>query len=181
MSTEKEMFKAIRDVLLAGFAARTPPVVLGVKQAEQPVQQGTPTGPTIFMTLVDQHRYGTPQRTDEWDEQAEVMRHTESQWYESHFQLNALSTQNPKDAAQLTAGDLLNYAAYILQSDAGRQALREDGLGIERVTDVRNPKFQDDRDRFEASPSFDFVLTHKQIVVSEVPVLQSTELRITRV
>ena len=101
--------------------------------------------------------------------------------YESTFQLDALYIQNPEEEDQLTPGDILNYAAYIMQSDKTLKFLRENEIGIERVTNVRNPKFVDDKDQFEASPSFDFVLTHKQILISEIPVVQLEEFRIVSV
>jgi hypothetical protein len=179
VATEKELFGTIRSILLAGFAALD--IEIGVKQANQPTQQGVPSTQTVFMALVTNHRFGSPQRSDEWDVDDAVMRHTELQQYESTFQLTGLATQDPTATDQLTAGDLINYAAYIMQNDTCIATLRDLGWGIERVTDIRNPYFQDDRDRFEASPSFDFVITHKQVVASEVPVLQSTEFQIFEV
>lgn len=184
MATEKELFTNIKAVLEAGFATLNQSVI--VKQAWQPTQQGTPTDPVVFVTLVGHHRYGSPYLNDEYilpvfPATEGIMRHTESQMYETTFQLNGLAIQEPTDDAQLTAGDIMNFAAYIMQSESARQALRAQNIGIERITEVRNPKFSDDRDRFEASPSLDFVLVHKWIVTSEVPVLQSTELQIIEV
>lgn len=181
MATEKELFGRVKAALDAGFTAQGLPVI--VKQAWQPTQQGTPTAPTVFMTLVSHRRYGSTRFSDEYIPPVPpategIMRHSEEQMYETMFQLNGLSIQDPTNANQLTAGDLINIAAFIMQSEVTRASLRAQGIGIERITDVRNPKFSDDRDRFEASPSLDFVLVHKWIVTSEVPVLQSTELQI---
>ena len=39
----------------------------------------------------------------------------------------------------------------------------------------------DDKDRFEASPSFDFTLLHKQERVTVVPVAESIDVEIYRV
>lgn len=177
MATEKQLFEATRSALIAGFA-RLGISGLQVKQAWQPTQQGTPTDPAIFLTLVSHNRYGYPSRTSRFDEDEQKEYFTETQVYQTMFQINALAAQNPADTQQLTAGDLVNSAAYIMQSDATLTTFRAAGFGLERVTQVRNPKFQDDRDRFEASPSFDFVMTHKQIVTTEIDVLQSTELQI---
>lgn len=184
MATEKQLFKIVGDLLVAGFAASTspqisPPII--VKQAAQPNMQGTPTGPVIFMTKLPDYRYGSRGIVDEWIPDTiggGVEQHTETQQYESTFQLNALSTQDPDDLAQPTAADLLNYAAYIMQSMATIATLNAQDIGIERITQVRNVPFKDDRDQFEYSPSFDFVLTHKQIVTTEIDVLQSTEFAI---
>lgn len=101
-----------------------------------------------------------------------------TQQYETTFQMMTLATQNPSTPNQQTASDILNAIAYILQSDSTVQTLEAQGIGILRVTDIRNPPFVDDRDRFEFGPSFDFTLTHKQVISSTVPILQSEEVDI---
>lgn len=106
---------------------------------------------------------------------------TQTQQLQSTFQINALSTQNPNNIAQLTPGDLLAYAAAILQSQATIAALQAQNVGILKIHTLRNVYFKDDRARFESSPSFDFALTHKQIIVSSVPVITNTELKLLRV
>lgn len=173
---EKLLIKAIREQLLAGFALLN--ITTQVKQSNQPTQQGVPTGPVVLMSIVDNRRYGSPYRANVYNSEAEDFDHVETQVYETTLQFDALLPQTPTDAAQITAGDLVNYAAYILQSSRTIEALQVQGIGIERITQVRNPHFDDDRDQFESSPSFDCVFTHKQIVTSSNPMLQSTELQI---
>jgi len=147
-----------------------------IAQAFQPTQQGVNTEPTAYIHKLFDHRYGFLQRTDVWTNPNMV--HTENQKYETTFQLSALATQNPASPTQYTASDICNLCAAILQSDQARVTFGAQGVGIERVTDVRNPYFDDDRGQFEASPSFDFVLTHNQIITTEIPILQPTEVNI---
>lgn len=106
---------------------------------------------------------------------------TQSQQYESTFQLNCLSTQNPAIITQPTASDLLNFAAAILQSQTTISYLQTQNVGILKITKVRNLFFKNDKDRFQASPSFDFALTHKQDIVTSVPVITTTEVQILEV
>lgn len=115
------------------------------------------------LTILSESMQGIPQ----------AMIHTEIQQYESIFQLNALATQDPADANAITASDYLNYARYILQSSPTIAALESSGVGIYKISPIRNPYFHDDRDLWEANPNFDFVLTHKQVIVSQTPILQS--------
>lgn len=110
-----------------------------------------------------------------------TMVHTETQQYETTFQFSALATQNPATPTQYTASDVVNLIASILQSSVTIAALQAHGVGIERITDVRNPYFLDDRDRYEASPSFDVTVTHKQVVVTTTPIVRSTEIQIATV
>ncbi|OWK42058.1 phage gateway protein [Fimbriiglobus ruber] len=150
-------------------------------QAFQPTQQGVNTVPTVYLYKVGDKRYGFRGVTDIWNVQTSQMVHTETQQYETTLQFSALATQNPATPSQYTASDILNLVAYIVQSSATVAALEAQGVGVERVTDVRNPYFSDDRDRFEASPNFDVVLTHKQIITTTTPILQTTEIQIATV
>lgn len=152
-----------------------------VYQANQPTQQGVPSTPGAFLYIISHKPTGFPSKTNVWDEVNSVMVHTELQQYETTFQISFLSTQDPNQTTQYTAGDLANLFRYILQSDATIMQLEANNVGILRVTDVRNPYFDDDRGRFEASANFDFVLTHKQIVSGNIPVLQSEEIDIYQV
>jgi hypothetical protein len=152
-----------------------------VKQANQPTQQGVNTPPTVYFYKVGDHRYGFLRRSDEWDTINNIMVHTELQQYETTFQISALVLQNPLTPDQYTASDLVNEVAAIMQSDFTRVILFNADVGILRVTDVVNPYFTDDRDQFEASPSFDFILTHKQTRVTQDPVIDSYEYDIKRV
>lgn len=154
---------------------------LPIAAAFQATQQGVNTVPTIYLYKVGDHRYGSPRRVNIWDEVHSVMVHTEIQKYETTFTLSALSTQNPATPSQYTASDIINKAAYILQSMATITDLQEQGVGIMRIPDVRNPYFLDDRARYEASPSFDFILTHNQTIGSTTPILESTTLQIVAV
>ncbi len=98
------------------------------------------------------------------------------------FQITALSIQIPKlGVAQLTASDIANTAAGIMQSDMSIDTLTSKGLFIYRITDVRNPYFVDDKERFEASPSFDFTLQHEQVIISQTPVVDDFTFDIERV
>ena len=94
---------------------------------------------------------------------------------ETTFQLGVLNLQNPKTTTQYTASDVLNIVASILQSSATISQLAAVGVGIYRVTDLRNPYFTNDYDRFQASPSFDFTLTHKHVTIVSNPKISATD------
>ncbi len=152
-----------------------------VKQTFQPTQQGVNTLPTAYLFKIGDRRYGYPDFTEIWDAENSVMRHQTTQRYESTFQFSALATQNPKTPDQFTASDILNRVAYILQSSTIVATLEAQGIGVLRVMDIRNPYFTDDRSRNEASPSFDFIITHKQIILSTSPIITKTELNILEI
>ena len=152
-----------------------------VKQANQPTQQGINTNPAVYFYKIGNRRYGFLGRHNVWDEIAGEMRHEEIQYYETTFQISALVLQNVHNTNNYTASDLVNEVASIMQSDNARATMMQSNVGILRVTDVVNPYFMDDRDQFEASPSFDFTLTYKQTRLSTVPVIEDVDLIINRV
>ena len=143
-----------------------------VKQNNQPTQQGVNSGPTVYFFKVANKRYGFLGRYDVWDTIAHDMVHTEDQYFETTFQVSALVRQFPITPNAYTASDLVNEVAAIMQSDTTRATLNAAGVGILRVMDITNPYFTDDRDQFEASPSFDFVLTYLVSRVTQTPVIQ---------
>lgn len=154
---------------------------VSVVQSNQPTQQGTRTAPTVYYFKIGDYRYGFLKREDVWDADLDQMVHSEIQQYETTFQISGLVIQKPTNAYSYTASDLVNEVAAIMQSDLTRNTLMESNVGILRVGDVRNPYFADDKDRFEASPSFDFVLTHLQTRIIIDPVIDSFEFDIKRV
>lgn len=151
---------------------------LSIKQSFQPTQQGVNTQPTAYFFKIGDRRIGSPSREDVWDSVNLKMVHTESQWYETSFQISVLSTQDPTNTSQMTASDICNALAYILQSSQTIDTFINQGLGLLNVMQVRNMYFVDDRGRHEALPSFDFTITHKQTISNDIDVLQSTEIGI---
>lgn len=107
--------------------------------------------------------------------------YTESEVVASTFQCSGLATQNPANIESLTASDIANLAAYVLQSAATIAAFEAQGVGVLRIPSVRNPYFTDDRQRYEASPSFDFTITHRQTIITTVPTVTETEFHVDRV
>lgn len=159
-----------------------------IQQAFQPTQQGVNTNPTGYLYKLYDERLGSRGVTDTWVPDPDpnptgtgVMVHTETQAYLTTFQIGVLATQNPKTPLQKTASDIVNLIAYILQSEATMEKLREAGIGILKVGQVENTPFMDDRARNEFYPTFQFTISHKQIVTSTMPVIQSTEFQILSV
>ena len=155
----------------------------GVKLARsyQSRQQGANSSPYVYFVKVGDHRYGHPERKEVWNAQANAFDHWEIQQYETTYQFSAWVPQDPKDVTGLTESDILNVVSGIMQSDALLAAFRAQGVGILRVTDVRNPYIVDDHDQFEAVPSFDVTLTHKRTSVSTIPAVAAYDLNLSRV
>lgn len=179
--TDNDLIKLFLPIINASL------IVLGysnvaVKQNYQPTAQGANTGPTVYFNLNSSRPYGFLQRFDEWNEAKEEMIHTEKQLWLSTFQISALVRQDPAVTNSYTSSDLASSIIAIMQSDAARETLSAANVGIFRISDLMtNLKFNDDRDQFEAMPSFDFTLSYYRTITSEIPVIESVEEGIFRV
>lgn len=176
---DNALFRLIIATLGAGMTAAGS--TIAIQQSYQPTQQGVKTAPCLYIHKVGDRRAGWPARTDVYDSDTDDMVHTEIEQYETTFQISSLATQNPADTSAKTASDWLNLAAYVLQSNNTVNTFEAQGVGIYSVKEVRNPYFVDDRDQNEASPNFDFTLTHKQIIVTRVPIVTKSVYQFYRV
>lgn len=178
--TDNDLIKAFKPIIEAGLASNNI-TECPVLAANQPTRQGVAVNKAVYFTKLNDVRYGFVKRADVYDPELAVFEHTETQPYESTFQINAMSIQSVNNTSDLTASDLVNLVASIMQSDYARDELRKEGIGIIRVTDVRNPYFLNDKDRYQASPSFDFTLLYNRTLVNSVGAVNSYEHVIKRV
>ena len=152
-----------------------------VSQKYQPTLAGTPEPPALFIHKILTERYGHPGRRSTYDNANDNFDYQESIWRVPTFQISGLAQQDPAMLTQLTASDIVEVAADILQTEATRQTLLTSEIGIQRITQVRQTYFVNDKQRFEQSPSFDFTLSYRREFNSEVSrVLRATD-NITRI
>jgi hypothetical protein len=140
-----------------------------VIQKNGPDQQGLPTNPGVFLEKIGDHRYGYKSVKQTYRPTTDDFAETETQVLETTFQISALVIQNPNDLTIPTASDVANYVCMYMQSNSVISNLRQQGVSILRVSDVRNPYFVDDRERFEGNPSFDLIVTHSNSITISVP------------
>ncbi len=136
----------------------------GVSQKEQPTQQGVTTVPQIFFEKLFDNGYGFPEVTHVFDDVNQIMTEVETQLTETTFQVSALVIQDPTDLTIPTASDVVNFCRGFLMARETIRAWKSVGVSILRVITVRNPYFEDDRHRNEATPSFDIVVTHNRVI-----------------
>jgi len=131
-----------------------------IAAAAQNFQEGVNSGPTVFFKKISDKRWGWPEIKYWWDDTAQLEKGKISQVMETTFRMQALYRQDPNNVDSITASDVLNLVAIILQSDSTVQQLALQGVGVLRIMDLPAPYFVDDLDRFESAPYFDFILTH---------------------
>lgn len=178
---DKQIAALFMSELLPRMQAVADLASVKLKRNFQARQQGADSTAYAYFVKLFDHRYGHPQRKPVWNEQTQVFDYVEAEQYESTYQFSAWVPQTPSDINSLTESDILNIIAGIMQSDDLAAAFRAAGVGVLRVMEVRNPYVVDDRDQFEAVPSFDVVLTHTREAVSTLPAVVTYEASLGRV
>ncbi|QRE00523.1 hypothetical protein [Burkholderia phage BCSR129] len=173
---DNALIKLLADTIDDGLARMGRAGIFCV-QKNQPAQQGTASGPTVYLQKLFDSRYGWPVRKQVWNDQLGRFDIKYLQHYQTDFQISALVVQDPSDLSLPTASDLVNDVAMWLAIPEIIAGWKQQEVNVLRTTQVRNPYFTDDRDRREASPSFDITLTHWREVVIGVPPVLSFELK----
>jgi hypothetical protein len=177
---DNQIYQIIIPIITAGLAAQGLSSVL-VVQDNQPTQQGADSVMTVYLHKLFNKTYGFSQEEDAWNANTGQMDHTSDQWDEAYFQASTLVTENPADDSALTGSDLANITARILQSVSTVSTLAAAGLGILRIDTTANPFFTHDRDTFQSSAHFTFVITNNSPIVTVSPVVNDVQFNIYRV
>lgn len=178
---DKELAALFMAQLLPRMQAHPDLYGVGLARSYQQTPQGAASGPYVYFVKLGDRRYGHVERREEWNAATSTFDHHETQQYETTYQLSAWVPQDVKDVTSSTESDILNAVSGIMQSDSLLSAFRAAGVGVLRVTEVRNPYIVNDQDRFAAVPSFDVVLTHKRTSVSTLPAVVTYEANVSRV
>lgn len=166
---DNQLYTLILSVLNAQKADVGLPNLV-IAKAYQDQRQGVELVTGAYIVKLFDQRDGFPDENYTWDELNQVEVRTQTQVYHSTFQITALAVQTPGNTSQLTASDTANLLAAILQNQESIAAFKAQNVGmLNIIKDIRNPYFLDDYDRYEASATFDFTLTHKQILNKSVP------------
>lgn len=177
--TKNELGIALRSNILAGLIKHGLSTVQVIENY-QPTQQGRVSSPVIYFHALPEYRYGWQHRKRKYDDVENKITTTETQWIESSYQIYALAPENPLNLNLPTAVDLVSAAAMVCNSETFAVAMRKAGAGVQRITQIRNPYFVNDRGQFEASPSFDITLSHKRSFTEITPVAEDVTTQIFR-
>lgn len=171
---DSELVVLIGNHMLSALAA-TGSADIPVSQKDSPTQQGIPDGPCAYFEKLFDIPRGWPVNLNFDSPEGYIERTT--QMVETSFQISAFVWQNPaKPLADVkTASDIVNDILMFFVARSQRRVLKNSGVQILRVTEVRNPYFENDRSQFEAAPSFDIVLVHLRTLELVTPYLSIIE------
>lgn len=141
----------VRELPLHGYTS------VMVARSYQPDNEGRETGPIVYVNALSSNRYGWQSRNERINPDTLEIVRDEFQWMRSSFQFTALSPlEDP------SSGDVAAVCAMLFNSRAVIDSLMAQGVGVERITDVRQPYIKNDRNQFEMTPSFDVTFTHQR-------------------
>ncbi|MNH03097.1 hypothetical protein D3C81_678180 [compost metagenome] len=161
--TDTELFTLIRLTLIENLSVWPFDASLGpitVQQKQQPVKQGIPTAATVYLEKLFHNPHGSSRVYYDVSPEPNMIEENEGQVYTATFQVSAFVIQKPENPALPTASELADAARVGLQRHTTIRKFAAEGVGLLRVSMVGNPYFSDDRDRQEATPSFDLVVTY---------------------
>lgn len=171
---DNDIFVILVSILRPAMQALSPDIE--ILQRYQPTQQGVPSTPVVFIHKVVPARYGFQSSKSVYNDTDMDFDTTESTWRTPTFQVSALALRDPEAPSLLTASDICEAAADIMQSKSTRQALLAQNIGITRITDMRMTYFVNDKDQHEAEPSFDFTLSYVNVVsTAKTPAVTSLD------
>lgn len=147
----------------------------------QPTPQGRASAPTIYFFELLENLYGWQGRKEIWNPETKVMTRKEVQMYRSGFQVQGLYEHDPDATTGPTAASITRIASMLINSQGFRKLLREQGVFMERVTDIRKIYMRNDREHFEQVPSFDFTCTHERAIIQQSTATSRVESRFMRV
>ncbi len=148
--TDNEVDIVIRKQLL--FQLKEAKIEIAVKAGFQSTKQGREENMVIFFSI-DEHGHGWQSR--KYNVQGGKADHQENQLSEKMYQFQALIT----DFGHYTAGDITAIVRMITNSLPFVEALRKQGVGIQRASTIRRPYFLNDHGNYEQNPSFDLIVS----------------------
>lgn len=170
--TDNTLFSLIADTLdaassLAGWGYLT-------VARDQPSPQGAVTSGVIYLERQFDDRYGWAAVSSQYNAPVSpapqgTYTKSEAQWTQAHFQVSSMVIQNPSNLSIPTALDVTRYLAQYMNARSIVKALARQGAHVYRVSNIRNPWDKDDRDIFEATPSFELVVNYQSTLAFTVP------------
>lgn len=136
-----------------------------VVQLYQPTQQSrADSGNGVYFQFLFTRNYGSPQKTKSYNSTTKVFDTIQTQQMVTKVQISVFYPADPSDTDRLTSHDLAANLSMRMQSDKTIRALRAAGVGITRITDIRNPNFDNEQDQSEFVPNFDLDLNYNRVV-----------------
>jgi hypothetical protein len=150
--TDKQVYIAIRAQLLKQLTEVG--IVIPVIAGFQSTKQGREDCFVMYFPIMEN---ATGWQGRNYQVAGQDAHHRETQLVEKTLQVQAVG-----EFEQYTAGDITATVRMIMNSLPFVEALRKQGIGIQRAGNLRMPFLVNDQGNYELSPSFDINITHSR-------------------
>lgn len=117
---------------------------------------------TVYLFAISENRHGAQRRN--YSPKDDHMGHVESTLVSKTVQVQAFRKHDITDLDDYTASDLCAVVKMIISSLPYIESVKNDGVGISNVTDIREPEFINAAGDYEKNPSFDFDLSFTRTI-----------------
>lgn len=177
---ESDVWQVIINTLRAGLDTQGFNGIQ-IRQSYQPIKTGVSNNPTVYLFKVTSRRVSWQSSKYKYNAGNDNFDCYGDYWIEATYQLTAQAERDINDINSLTSYDIADRCAAVLQTNESLNNFLDAGIGIQAITDVRNPFSVDDRDQFDQDASFDFVLSYNQEIATTAPKADPIEPDIKRV
>lgn len=128
----------------------------------QVTQQGAESNPAIYIHKISSNRYSYPIESNVYNKDTDEIDTTTKFIRTPVLQFSA-RVQESTDVDAMTSGDLLDFAADIMQMPTTISTFIDNGIGIEMISQIRDIYEKNDKDNYEHTPNFDLTLSYNRV------------------
>lgn len=137
-----------------------------VNRSFQPFQNSVDEPLAVYIFKINTKRYGFQGSSNVFNSGSGLLDHDEIYTLEETYQISSQAVSNTNVDA-VRAIDIVESVSAYFQSVSTIQDFTDQGIGIFRITNIRQNHFVNDFNRYEPNPNFDFSITYRQQITTQ--------------
>lgn len=154
---------------------------VNVTTSFQTDNQGRLDGPVLYFAEIADDPYGAQKTGTSKDIGTDQIIDTSMQRMRITFQVQGFAPVDKTDLTKLRAADVIKLALMLLKSPPFIKALKENGMGIEKIPSTKPNFVVNDRAQYEAGPMFEFTLSYRRSIIQKSAAITTADIAIHRV
>lgn len=175
-----EIAALFRAQMLAMLAEQGHPEV-DVTASFQTDNQGRLSGPVLYFVELSDDPYGGQGYKTTHNALTGETIDTSMQRMRISYQVQGFAPVNKTDLTVLRAGDIVKMALMLLKSPPFIRALKDNGMGIEKIATTKPNFVVNDRAQYEAGPTFEFTMSYRRSIIQKSAIITTADIAINRV
>jgi hypothetical protein len=179
--TDDQVITILRSTLLQGFSDQNLSFEIDVEQAYQVIDDNADSQTTVYIHKLDGNNMGWPGTRQVFNEATDQYDTITTFQGQVTYQFSAFTLRDPLESNYMSANNILELTFRIMQTPSTVATLQLSNISMQRIMNISQAYFDDDRKLFEQSPTFQVVLSYEQTIGGTVPKAYPVELSINRV